>query len=264
MEKYLENLKTEWLNEENSDFSGWDFSHIEPHRMRSEPLFWDYRAMAKSLLRPEQELLDMGTGGGELLESLGHPYERTSVTEGWDVNLELCRKRLAPKGVRVERWSDPPERLPFADESFDVVLNSHESYGIDEVRRVLKPGGIFLTEQVGGENSAPLRAFLLPERSANLAHSDADDAGFVFDLTHERESVEQAGFEVLAAAEQYPKSKFFDVGAIVWYCRIVVWEFPGFSVEKCFDKLAELQKRLERDGYIANREHRFMLMLRKL
>lgn len=139
MEKYLENLKTEWLNEENSDFSGWDFSHI-----------------------------------------------------------------------------------------------------------------------------TPLRAFLLPERSANLAHSDADDAGFVFDLTHERAAVEKAGFEVLAAAEQYPKSKFFDVGAIVWYCRVVVWEFPGFSVEKCLDKLVELQKRLERDRYIANREHRFMLMLRKL
>ena len=34
-------------------------------------------------------LLDMDTGGGEFLLSLGHPFERTAATEGYPPNVEL-------------------------------------------------------------------------------------------------------------------------------------------------------------------------------
>lgn len=31
-------------------------------------------------------------------------------------------------------------------------------------------------------------------------------------------------------------------GAFVWFARIIEWEFPGFSVERCFDRLLRMQE----------------------
>ena len=79
-------------------------------------------------LRPGVRLLDMGTGGGELLLTLGHPYELTSVTEGWEPNLALCQKKLAPLGITVKYYdSEKGVPLPFPDDSFDLVIDRHES-----------------------------------------------------------------------------------------------------------------------------------------
>ena len=113
--------------------------------------------MVREFLRPGVRLLDMGTGGGELLLTLGHPYELTSVTEGWEPNLALCQKKLAPLGITVKYYDSEKEMpLPFPDDSFDLVIDRHESYDLSEVRRVLKKNGFFVTQQVGGENDLPL------------------------------------------------------------------------------------------------------------
>ena len=37
----------------------------------------------------------------------------------------------------------------YGDSSFDLVINRHEIFGAKEVFRALKPGGLFLTHQVG-------------------------------------------------------------------------------------------------------------------
>lgn len=74
--------------------------------------------------------------------SLRHPFSQTSVTESWQPNFELCEKKLAPLGITV-RKTEEDKPLPFADNSFDLVLNRHDSYDVNEVRRVLKPGRIF-------------------------------------------------------------------------------------------------------------------------
>ena len=43
----------------------------------------------------------MGTGGGELLLSFNHPYDKTSVTEGYEPNIKLCQEVLSPLGIKV-------------------------------------------------------------------------------------------------------------------------------------------------------------------
>ena len=90
-----EELLAQWREEANRGMKGWDFSHIQD-RYLVDPLPWNYVERVKEFLRPGVRLLDMGTGGGEVLLSLRHPYQLTSVTEGWEPNLELCRKKLSP------------------------------------------------------------------------------------------------------------------------------------------------------------------------
>ena len=157
-----EQLLSQWREEAARGMSGWDFSHIQG-RCTVEPLPWDYPQVVREFLRPGVRLLDMGTGGGELLLTLGHPYELTSVTEGWEPNLALCQKKLAPLGITVKYYdSEKGMPLPFPDDSFDLVIDRHESYDLSEVRRVLKKNGFFVTQQVGGGKRPALGQAAVP------------------------------------------------------------------------------------------------------
>ena len=94
-------------------------------------------------------------GGGEFLLSLNHPYSRTSATEGYKPNVDLCREKLLPLGINFKECNNPSE-IPYGNEIFDVIINRHGDFDAKELYRLLKKDGIFITEQVGGENEREL------------------------------------------------------------------------------------------------------------
>lgn len=249
----FEQWKAAWLAEEQREFEGWDFSALEG-RQTEEPLPWDYIAVVNHYRRPADQLLDMGTGGGELLLKLRHPYARTAVTEAYPPNLALCRHRLAPLGIEVRAVTSDYE-LPFADHSFDLIINRHESFAIPEVHRLLKPNGLFITQQVGELNNRRLSERLIPGFKGILPDRH--------DLKSNAGRLRESGFELLEQDEYFPYLRFHDIGALVYLAKIVRWEFPGFSVERCFDTLCQLQQIVERDGYLESTEHRFLIVARK-
>lgn len=246
-------LKEQWKAEEDFAFQGWDFSHIDG-RMDTDELPWDYETMLRQYLNPTDRLLDMGTGGGEFLLTLGHPYELTSVTEAYPPNVKLCRCRLSPLGITVAQTYDD-DKLPLADESFDIVLNRHESFDPAEVHRVLKPGGYFITQQVGSANNNDLSEKLIegfePPNSRNC-------------LSYWLPVLEKLDFSVITADEVFPTERFFDVGALIYYAKIIKWEFPNFSVQTAFDRLCDCQRELEELGFIKATAHRFIIAARKI
>lgn len=242
-------LKEEWLFEEKESFSGWDFTHLQG-RWEEEKLPWDYKEWVMNYLRSEYKLLDMGTGGGEFLLTLGHPPDKTFVTEAWKPNVELCKEKLEPLGICVKPVLDD-DMLPFPDNTFDMIINRHESYDVSEVRRVLKRNGLFITQQVGGKNNESLSKKLIP----NFQPSYSDLL-----LDNEDEKLRAEGFTILFGNEYYPYLRFYDVGAIVFYAKIMKWEFPGFSVVKCFERLCELQREVMDQRYIESFEHRFIIV----
>ena len=244
-------LLNQWREEERRGMYGWDFSHLE-NRYEVSPLPWDYRERVREFLRPGVRLLDMGTGGGELLLTLRHPYELTSVTEGWAPNVELCRKRLEPLGITVREYdSERGGPMPFDDNSFDLVLNRHESYDLVEVRRVLKKNGFFLTQQVGGENNLPLIQQLCSGFPGNYVG---------FNLENELPKFRNAGFRVMRSDQAYLEGRFLDVGALVFQASVTPWEFPGFSVDNCQEVLFRFQDMVEKQGFVPALEHRFLIV----
>ena len=89
-----------WKSEENAaHIRGWDFSHIAGRYTEETDLPWDYRAAVLRYLHAEQKILDVDTGGGEFLLSLGHPFANTSATEAFPPNVKLCRENLLPLGI---------------------------------------------------------------------------------------------------------------------------------------------------------------------
>ena len=78
-----------------------------------------------------------------------------------------------------------------------------------------------------------------------------------------RTAFEELGFVVTEADEAFRPIRFWDVGALVWFARIIVWEFPGFNVKDCMENLYHAQEILEQTGVIEGRIHRFLLVAEK-
>ena len=249
----IEALRAQWLAEEAAaHMLGWEFSHIDGRYDEEEPP-WDYRGIVLENVRAEDRILDIDTGGGEFLLSLGHPAANTAATEGFAPNVALCREKLAPLGIAFREMADG-EPIPFEDESFDRVIDRHGSFDIPELWRVLRPGGRFITQQVGDENDRGLVELLLPGLPKPFPG---------LNLTEQRRRFEAQGFRVQRGEEFFGAIRFFDIGALVWFARIIEWEFRDFSVEKDFDRLLEAQRVLEEKGAVEGCTHRYLIVAEK-
>lgn len=250
-----EELIKSWKEEEKiAHIKGWDFSHLEGRMRSDEDLPWDYEKMVRRYLKDDMFLLDFDTGGGEFLLSLGHPYDKTAATEGYPPNVEYCRKTLTPLGIDLKECSDPSD-IPFEDATFDIVINRHGSFDPKEIKRLLKPGGFFVTQQVGDRNDRELVEMVLPD--AEVPFKDQN-------LKVQKKAFEDEGFEILAADECFRPICFYDVGAFVWFARIIEWEYPDFSVDRCLDQLLKMQEKIEADGVVEGHIHRYMIAARKV
>jgi SAM-dependent methyltransferase len=124
-------------------------------------------------------------------------------------------------------------RLPFADGSLDLVIDRHESFNPREVARVLAPGGRFVTQQVDFGSDVELYELLglePPEEPGSwlpLAVAQLSAAGL--DVT-----VQQAGRAV---------RHLRDVGALVYYLKIVPWVIPQHRLEEFLPRLRSVSTR---------------------
>lgn len=234
-------------------FSGWDFSRIGgTGRMQESVLPWNYRSIAKKYAAGRACLLDMGTGGGEFLDSLDFLPERVFATEGYAPNFPIARKRLEAKGIVVKEIGDDA-RLPFEDSFFDIVINRHEAFDAAELKRILMKGGVFVTQQVGGLNAIDL--------TIDLGGRPGEKTDEYF-LLRNIERLEASGMEILESDENIGRYRFFDIGAVAYYLKCIPWQLPDFSLDKHFPKLRLLSAAIDRKGFIDFIDHRFYLAAR--
>src|SRR5205809_6756283 len=138
-------------------FSGGRLDPFAPRPIEpAEP--WSYTGRAAELLRGAKGVLGLGTGGGEVVDTLCSSFTgRAVATEPWSVNAAVAAARLRPHGTEVVQCSSL--RLPFRDSRFELVLCRHEELDPAETDRVLAPGGRLLTQQVGVDRWQELRPF---------------------------------------------------------------------------------------------------------
>ncbi|MGZ8736957.1 MAG: class I SAM-dependent methyltransferase [Nocardioides sp.] len=222
-----------WRAEHERPVEGWDFSELGDRLVTEEPP-WSYDALARAALAGARSALDLGTGGGEVLAALADALPADTVaTEGWPPNLSVATRNLAAHGVDVAAYdSEADPVMPFPDERFDVVLDRHESYDAAEVLRLLRPGGVFLTQQVDGRDFEETQAIF------------GGTTGYPYiTLANLRDEAERAGFVVEAAEEWRGAARFADVATLVRYFAFVPWEVPeDFSVERYAEQLLDLHR----------------------
>ncbi|KOX22073.1 class I SAM-dependent methyltransferase [Nocardiopsis sp. NRRL B-16309] len=233
---------------------GWDFSWLDGRATEQRPSWGYQRTMGEHLARASAAL-DIQTGGGEVLAGVARRPALTVATEGWPPNVAKATRLLHPLGVAVVADTEEPP-LPFADGAFDLVVSRHPvKPWWTEIARVLAPGGTYLSQQVGPASVFELVEFFLgpqPEEVRRSRHPD--DA---------RAEAEAAGLEVVDLRFERLRTEFFDIGAVVYFLRKVVWMVPGFTVEAYRDRLRELHDLIERDGPFVAHTTRFLIEARK-
>lgn len=213
--------------------TGWDFGRFGDRLVGAEPP-WAYDELAREVLREAHAVVDLGTGGGEVLLGLADALPPdTTATEGWAPNQPVASAALAPFGIEVVAYDAEVEpRMPFPDARFDVVLDRHEAYDAREVARVLRPTGAFLTQQVDGRDLADLDAvFGTPPSYPTVT------------LAAFRAEAEAAGLVVELAEEWSGDLRFADVDTLVSYLAMVPWQAPDdFTVDEHADALRGLAR----------------------
>ena len=169
---------------------GWDFSWFEGRATEERPP-WGYARLMGERMAGAEAALDIETGGGEVLATVARPPALLVATEGWWPNVEVARDRLRPLGARVVAAADSPT-LPFTDASFDLVVSRHPVVVLwEEIARVLRPGGTYLSQQIGPGTNRELTDFMMgPSRSTRAAARRAPAGG-----------AESAGLEVVDLRE---------------------------------------------------------------
>jgi len=240
-----------WRRDASAPFEGWDFSYLKDRMVEAQPP-WDYIALARDAVARAQDILDVATGGGEVFAALAPFPALATAVEGFEPNLAVARARLEPLGVPVYP-GNTRSGMPFDDQAFDLVLNRHGGFRAAEMGRILKHGGVFLTQQVGGDNLADLaEAF-----GAGLAYPDNTPEQV-------RDGLVASGFEVRHVKAWRGLVTFLDVGAVVYFLKAIPWVVPDFDIETHVDALRALQARLEASGPLQFTYARFLVEALKL
>jgi SAM-dependent methyltransferase len=217
-----------------ADVTGWGFDWLNGRASEQRPP-WGYAKLLAERLRQVKSALDIDTGGGEVLAEAPILAPRMVVTEAWPPNAERARDLLLPRGVQVIETVEGA-RLPFPDESFELVTARHPVRpDWQEIHRVLAPGGHYFAQHVG-----PASAFELIEHFLG----PLPEARNGRDPQRERAAAQSAGLVVTDLRTCRCRMEFRDVGAVVWILRKCVWWVPDFTVERYLDKLKELDRQM--------------------
>ncbi len=232
---------------------GWDFSWLDGRATEERPS-WHYSELVAAAFQEADAAIDLQSGGGEILARVTHRPRLLVATEGWAPNLAVAARRLIPLGVYLVATDDNRPALPFRGASFDLVTSRHPIVTWwHEVARVLGPGGRFLSQQVGPHSVRELTEFLMGYQPP----------GFKRDPTLACRAAESVGLRVTDLRSERLLTVFYDIGAVVYFLRLVVWIVPGFTVSRYRDRLRDLHRHIETHGSFVAHASRFLIDAQK-
>ncbi len=233
---------------------GWDFSRM---RETQEPAPWDYADIARAYLAPDSHVLDIGTGGGERFLALADAFRSGVGIDASAGMIATAQENSTPAlADKISFAVMTAQRLAFLAASFDVVLNRHAPVDATEVTRVLRSGGVFITQQVGARNTANICAVF-----------DCTPGGtYTSDLTQMPEALRaafiDAGCRIVATGEYDIRIWFLDIESLLFWLQAVPLP-EDFSIERHWPQVDAIIGAYSISRGIETNQHRTLLIARK-
>lgn len=231
---------------------GWGFAWLDGRATEERPS-WGYARTLPHRLAPADSVLDVQTGGAEVF---GEALDRTdprprivAATEAWPPNRAIAHRNLAPAGGIVLAVAENGA-FPLRDATFDLVTSRHPVVTRwDEIARVLRPGGRYFAQHVGSGSNRALTDFVMgPQPLSGTRRPE-----------RARADAEAHALEVVDLRAETLRVEFYDIGAVVWFLRKVIWTVPGFTVEAYREPLRRLHGRIVADGSFVSSSERFLI-----
>lgn len=235
--------------------------------MDRDPVPWNYRDIARRYLTASSDVLDIGTGGGEVFLSLALHFGRgVGIDRKTQMIHTALENRDASLADRVSFCVMKAEALAFPHSTFDVILNRHAPIFRDEVVRVLRPGGYFITQQVSGRNAQSIfDAFGWGSNEQHWLRFFAHERGEDFRELQVRgllRSLPAAGCTVIAQGEYDVRTYFQDEEDLIFY---LLWSpLPEkLDPDRHYREITRLLEEHRTPRGIESNEHREFLVARK-
>jgi ubiquinone biosynthesis O-methyltransferase len=159
-----------------------------------DPIIGDWRGKA---------VLDLGCGGGFLAVAL---TERGAAVTGLDPSeaaIAAARRHAKANELEIDYRRGSGENLPFADGVFDIVVCvdvlehvKDVDRVLTEIRRVLRPNGIFLFDTINRTRLAAFVMVTIGENVLRLLPRGAHDPALFIPPVELARRLESAGFDV--------------------------------------------------------------------
>jgi SAM-dependent methyltransferase len=232
---------------------GWDFSWLDGRATEERPA-WGFQRLLSRRLADVSAALDLHTGGGEVLAGV-HKFPPTmAATESWPPNAARATRLLHPRGVVVLLTREEPP-LPFADEAFDLVTSRHPiAVWWDEIARVLRPGGTYLAQHPGPATALELIEAVL---------GPMPDLGAHMEPSVQAAQARAAGLQMVDIRIEKLTAEYFDIGAVVYFLRKLIWAVPDFTAEPYLTRLRALHEHIEAQGRFVTHPTRVLVEARK-
>lgn len=221
---------------------------------------WDNQAFREEVLRslrPGARLLDLGAGAG----IVSHMNFRGMTGQVCGLDPD---QRVLHNPYLDEACIGHGEAIPYADAYFDVVIANNVLEHLDqplavfeEVARVLKPGGLFITKTPNRRHYVPLIAALTPHWFHQLVNTwrgrAADDTFLTRYLANTPQEIRrhgtQAGLDLIQVSLIEGRPEYLRMTAPTylcgWFYERAVNFVPGLSIFRCV-MISTLRKPVEK------------------
>jgi ubiquinone/menaquinone biosynthesis C-methylase UbiE len=147
------------------------------------------------------------------------------------------------------------DKLPFENESFNIVMARHAPFSTKEIYRVLKKTGIFITQQVGEKDKSNIKKVFGRGRAFEKKASE------LFEKCCQ--DLKESGFKIITA-DQYDTIEYYanmnDIIFLLEHTPIV----PEFDKQKDKKYLHELEKKYKKTKGIMTNSARFLIVAKKI
>jgi len=240
--------------EANGKLDGWNFSRV---RVGHGPVLWNYVDIVRQYLKPQDRVLDIGTGGGEIFFSLASCFgEGICVDVDPDMVKAAKRNRSALSLDNISLLVMDGSHLRFDAGEFDVVLLRHLRVYVSEIVRVLRKNGYFITQMVGQRSSLNiLDAFgWTPSSFGPDWWQPVAQLADQF-LLH--------GCRIIAQAEYNVPYWYYDLDSFMFWLMSVPWP-EEIELQRHWQNINQILETSQTERGIETNEHRGLLIVLKL
>lgn len=236
--------------------SGWDFGKISK-RTKAVDEKWDYLKLVMKYLNKDTYLLDIGTGGGEKLIDFAKAVRKAVGIDHSEGMISTANRNLKKSGLENIQFInvDSTKKYPFLNDSFDLVICRHAPFNSEEIFRVLKSGGFFITQQVGEKDKENIKNIFGRGQSFGEKPGNAQKR-YVNEL-------KKAGFRILSADTYNATEYYEDISDVIFLLRntpIV----NKLEIDKDLDYLKQIEDKFTTNKGIRTNSYRYLIVAKKM
>lgn len=226
----------------------------------AQPRPWNLNQVVLDKTTATTTLLDIGCGDARKMLPLADRVQQISALEPSPAMRALAQEKILTAKINNIRIIEGDcYNIPFADNSFDVVTCNLAPWDIEELYRVLKPGGCFINETIGCEDKLEFKRVFGKDANGHWRGQRMllDNATFI----HQLRTLLEPRFQEINIANGFWETYYTPQGLLeLCECTPTISEF---NVEKDKPSFDAVINRLMTEKGIKLMQNRLLITARK-